>query len=225
MASRPSIVAIDGPVAAGKTVVSALLAQRLGYRFIDTGLMYRAVTWAALKEGVDPEDEERVTALAQRALIEVTESGGLEGPRISVDGQDVTAELRTKQVEQGVSRVSRFSGVRQAMVSRQRAFAKEGKLIMAGRDIGTVVLPNAELKLFLTASPEERAHRRYGDMQAAGQSPEYNQVLEDLRERDRLDTERMNSPLRPAEGALILNTDEINLDQVVEHILDLMDGD
>jgi cytidylate kinase len=165
-----------------------------------------------------------VTALAQRTLIEVAESGGLEGPHISVDGQDVTAELRTKAVEQGVSRVSRFNGVRQAMVSRQRDFAQEGRLIMAGRDIGTVVLPDAELKLFLTASPEERAHRRYGDMKTAGQSPEYEQVLEDLRQRDRLDTERTNSPLRPAEGAHILNTDEIDLNQVVERILALMDG-
>ena len=222
MASRPSIVTIDGPVAAGKTAVSALLALRLGYRFIDTGVMYRAITWAVLRDKVDPDDEAGVTALAQHTQIEVAKSDGLEGPRISVDGHDITRELRTKEVEQGVSRVSRFTEVRHAMVARQRAFARGGKIIMAGRDIGTVVLPDAELKIFLTASPEERAHRRHRDMKEQGQSPEFNQVLDELLERDRMDTERANSPLRPASGAHILNTNHIDLTQVVDRILALM---
>ena len=222
---RSSIIAIDGPVAAGKTAVGALLALRLGYRFIDTGVMYRAVTWAVLRDKVDPEEESKVTALAQHTQIEVTGSDSLEGPRIRVDGQDVTGELRTRAVEQGVSRVSRFIGVREAMVTRQQAFARQGKIIMAGRDIGTVVLPNADLKIFLTASAEERARRRFRDMKELGQSPEFDQVMEELLQRDRLDTERTNSPLRPADGAHILNTDSIALTQVVERILTLAEDD
>jgi cytidylate kinase len=166
-----------------------------------------------------------VTALAQQTQIEVTNSDGLEGPRISTDGQDVTGDLRTREVEQGVSRISRFTGVRQAMVARQRAFALEGMLIMAGRDIGTVVLPDADLKIFLTASSEERARRRYRDMIEIGQSPGFEQVLKELLDRDKLDTERANSPLRPADGAHILNTESIDLTQVVERILALAEDD
>ena len=222
---RSSIIAIDGPVAAGKTAVGALLALRLGYRFIDTGVMYRAVTWAVLRDKVDPEEESKVTELAQHTQIEVTGSDSLAGPRIRVDGQDVTGELRTREVEQGVSRVSRFIGVRQAMVARQRALANQGKIIMAGRDIGTVVLTNADLKIFLTASAEERANRRLRDMKELGQSPEFDQVMEELLQRDKLDTERANSPLRPADGAHILNTDSIALTQVVERILALAEDD
>ena len=222
---KSSTIAIDGPVAAGKSAVGALLALRLGYRFIDTGVMYRALTWAALRDKIDPDDEEAVTALAQQTQIEVTNSDGLEGPRISADGQDVTGELRTREVEQGVSRISRFTGVRQAMVARQRAFALQGMLIMAGRDIGTVVLPDADLKIFLTASSEERARRRYRDMMENGQSPGFEQVLKELLDRDKLDTERANSPLRPADGAHILNTESIDLTQVVERILALAEDD
>jgi cytidylate kinase len=188
-------------------------------------MMYRAVTWAVLRDKVDPEEESRVTALAQHTQIEVTDSDALVGPRIKVDGQDVTGELRTSEVEQGVSRVSRFIGVRQAMVARQQALAKQGKIIMAGRDIGTVVLTNADLKIFLTASAEERARRRFRDMKESGRSPEFDQVMEELLQRDKLDTERANSPLRPADGAHILNTDSIALTQVVERILALAEDD
>ena len=218
---RSSIIAIDGPLAAGKTAVGALLALRLGYRFIDTGVMYRAITWAVLRDKVDPAEESNVTALAQHSEIEVTGSDSLASPRIKVDGQDVTGELRTREVEQGVSRISRFIGVREAMVARQQALARQGKIIMAGRDIGTVVLPNADLKIFLTASAEERARRRFRDMGQQGQSLELNRVMEDLLHRDKLDTERTNSPLRPADGAHILNTDSIALTQVVERIIAL----
>ena len=222
---RSSVIAIDGPVAAGKTAVGTLLAIRLGYRFIDTGLMYRAITWAVLRDNIDPEDESKVTALAQHTQIEVTSSDSLASTRIRVDGQDVTGELRTRELEQGVSRVSRIIGVRQAMVALQQEFAKQGKIIMAGRDIGTVVLPNADLKIFLTAPAEERAGRRYRDMKELEQSQEFDQVLEELLQRDRLDTERANSPLRPADGAHIMDTDSIALTQVVERILALTEDD
>jgi cytidylate kinase len=218
---RPSTIAIDGPVAAGKTAVGISLAQQLGYRFIDTGLMYRAIAWAALREGVSPEDEAAVTALAQRTRIEVASSVGEDGPRLHVEGRDITGELRTKDVEYGVSLVSRYVGVRQAMVARQRTLAKEGRIVMAGRDIGTVVLPDADLKVFLIASPKERARRRHRDMEEAGQSPDLARVLEDLLARDKLDTERAISPLRPGDDAQIIDTDHIDLNQVIERILDL----
>ncbi len=222
---RSSTIAIDGPVAAGKSAVGTLLAFRLGYRFIDTGVMYRALTWAVLRDKIDPDDEAGVTALAHHTQIEVTGSDGVEGSQISVDGQDVTNNLRTREVEQGVSRISRFTKVRKAMVARQRAFAMQGMLIMAGRDIGTVVLPDADLKIFLTASSEERARRRYRDMKESGNSAELAQVLEELLHRDKLDTERANSPLRPADGAYILNTESIDLTQVVERIIALTEDD
>ena len=223
--SRSSTIAIDGPVAAGKSAVGTLLAARLGYRFIDTGVMYRAITWAALKDGLDPEDEANVTALAEASGIEVSEGDESGVSRISVNGHDVTGLLRTKEIEQGVSLISRFTGVRAAMVARQRALAGEGMLIMAGRDIGTVVLPDANLKIFLTASPEERARRRHQEMREGGQAAELEQVLAELVQRDKLDTERANSPLRPAEGAYVLNTESIGIDQVVERIIALAGDD
>ena len=205
--------------------MGTLLALRLGYRFIDTGVMYRALTWAVIRDKIDPNDEAAVAALAQNTQIEVDSSDGLKDPRISVDGQDVTGNLRTSEIEQGVSRVSRFTEVRKAMVAHQRAFAMQGMLIMAGRDIGTVVLPDADLKIFLTASSEERARRRYLDMKETEQPSEFEQVLEELIQRDKLDTERTNSPLRPADGAHILNTETIDLTQVVERIIALAEDD
>ncbi len=218
---RPSTIAIDGPVAAGKTAVGVTLAQQLGYRFIDTGLMYRSIAWAALREGVSPDDEAAVTALAQRTQIQVASSVGADGPRIHIEGRDITGELRTKDVEHGVSLVSRYIGVRQAMVARQRVLAEEGEIVMAGRDIGTVVLPDADLKIFLIASPEERARRRHRDMEEAGQPTDLARVLGDLIARDRLDTERAISPLRPGDDAQIIDTDHLDLDQVIERILAL----
>mgnify|MGYP001387222888 CR=1 FL=1 len=222
---KASTITIDGPVAAGKSAVGTLLALRLGYRFIDTGVMYRALTWAVIRDKINPDDETAVTALAQQTQIEIDSRDGLKDPRISVDGQDVTGDLRTSEIEQGVSRVSRFTEVRKAMVARQREFAMQGMLIMAGRDIGTVVLPDADLKIFLTASSEERARRRYRDIKEAEQSHEFEQVLEQLLQRDKLDTERANSPLRPADGAHILNTETIDLTQVVERIIALAEDD
>ena len=223
--SRSSTIAIDGPVAAGKSAVGTLLAARLGYRFIDTGVMYRAVTWAALKDGLDLDDEAAVTALAEGTEIEVSSGDAMGVSRIIVNGHDVTGILRTREIEQGVSLISRFTGVRAAMVARQRALADKGMLIMAGRDIGTVVLPDAELKIFLTASAEERARRRHQEMREAGQTAELEQVLEELLQRDKLDTERANSPLRPANGAYVINTESIDIDQVVERIIALAGDD
>ena len=216
-----STISIDGPVAAGKSAVGTLLAARLGYRFIDTGMMYRSVTWAVINKQVDLEDEEAVTNIANQTIIEV---GTGENPDIRVDGENVAGQLRTRSVEQGVSRISRFLGVRTAMVSRQRLLGANGIIIMAGRDIGTVVLPDADLKIFLTASAEERARRRHQEILGSGQNIAFDQVLQDLRQRDKLDTERTNSPLKPAEHSTILNTDNIELTDVVDQIINLMDN-
>ncbi len=224
MSPKPSVIAIDGPVAAGKTAVSALLAVKMGYRFIDTGVMYRAITWAVLRAGLDPDDQDQVSNLARATRIEVTGNNSDGGERITVDGEDVTSQLRTQQVESNVARVSKIKGVRVAMVSLQRAFAESGKIVMAGRDIGTVVLPNAPLKIFITASAKVRAQRRYLELTDSGQSPEFQQVLNNLLDRDKLDTERATSPLRPDKDAHILNTDDIQLDEVVGHIISLAEA-
>ena len=220
---KPSTIAIDGPVASGKTAVGGLLALRLAYRFIDTGVMYRAVTWAALGDGINPEDEAAVTALAHRMQMEIAYSDNLGGPRLKVDGREVSEELRSREVDEWVSLVSSYSGVRRSMVARQRALAREGRIIMVGRDIGTVALPDADLKVFLTASREERARRRYREMKERGQSPKLEQVMENLLARDEMDSSRADSPLRPATGARILNTNHMGLDEVVDYILQLMD--
>ena len=220
---KSSTIAIDGPVASGKTAVGGLLALRLAYRFIDTGVMYRAVTWGAFRDGIDPADEAAVTALAHRMQIDVAFGDTQSGPRILLDGREVTVELRSKEVDGSVSLVSSYSGVRRALVARQRALAREGGIVMVGRDIGSVVLPDADLKVFLTASPEERARRRYQEMKERGQSPKMEEVMENLLARDVMDSTRADSPLRQGEGAYMLNTSDMNLEQVVDNIVRLMD--
>lgn len=220
---RPSTVALDGPVAAGKTTVGRLLAQRLGYRFLDTGAMYRAVTWAALARGIDPQDEASLSRLAQSLAIEVVAADdGVE--RVLVQGRDAAQELRRPEVEQAVSLVARVAGVRQALVSKQRALAQEGSIVMVGRDIGTVVLPHADLKVFLLASVQERARRRHQELQTLGQKVKFRSVLRDLERRDLLDSQRSVAPLRPAPDARQLDTDGLTPEQVVERILALMDA-
>ncbi|MDP3062527.1 MAG: (d)CMP kinase [Chloroflexota bacterium] len=216
--ATPGVIALDGPVAAGKTAVGKLVAQRLKYRFIDTGSMYRAVTWLALEEAV-PLEAPALAALAQRVRIRVVESPG--GVRILVGERDVTDLLRSPKVEGAVSIVSQVLEVRQAMVRQQQEIAREGRIVMAGRDIGTVVLPDAELKVYLTASVQERARRRYDELRALGQKVSYEAVLAGLLERDRLDSQRAHSPLRAAADARIIDTDGVGLEQVVAEILAL----
>ena len=215
------VIAIDGPVAAGKTAVGKALAQRLGWRFLDTGAMYRAVAWAAIQRCVSPDDPVALTALAQSLRIDLANG---PDPRWLVDGQDVTRELRSPQVEAIVSQVSAVPGVRQALAARQRAIAQEGNIVVAGRDIGTVVVPDALLKVFLLASVETRARRRWLEIQTAGNSPPpaLEEVRRTLEERDQRDSSRSLSPLRPAPDAVLLDTDPYTIDEVVQRILALL---
>ncbi len=217
-------VAIDGPVASGKSAVGRALARRLGYRFIDTGLMYRAVAWAALCRGIDPEDGERLAELARSLDIELRWSPEGEELRVLVDGRDVTGPLRSPEVEGIVSAVSARPEVRRVLVEKQRRLAEDGPVVMAGRDIGTVVLPDADFKVFLTASAEERARRRYLERLARGEPAHYEAVLAEVKRRDEYDSGRPVAPLKPAPDSLILDTGGLSLDEVVERLLGLICG-
>lgn len=214
---RPSTIAIDGPAAAGKSTVAELLAQRLGYLYFDTGVMYRAVTWAALEQGIPTGDEAAVTALAQRIRIDVLAPDADDGRQYTVraNGVDVTWAIRTPEVDALVSTVSAYPGVRRALVVQQRRVAAGGRVVMVGRDIGTVVLPEADLKLYLDASVEERARRRWREVQARGEEADYGPVLTSMRRRDQIDSHRAVSPLRVADDAVVVDT----TDKTVEEVL------
>jgi cytidylate kinase len=222
----PRVVTIDGPAAAGKSTVGRMIAERLGYPFLDTGAIYRAATWAALHHGVDLEDDEALSELAASISLDVgppTEDS-IEPCTIFVDGEDVTAHLRAPEVEAAVSLVSRVAGVRKALVKVQRDLAGRNAVVMAGRDIGTVVLPDADLKLYLDASVEERARRRYAELSRLGHDVTEAGVLQDLRRRDRIDSERAVSPLRPADDAITVETDGLSLEQVVAKVAELVEA-
>lgn len=200
------------------------MAQRLGYRFIDTGMMYRALTWLALERKSDLRDEEALARLAEGISLTV-EPGPPDAPetcRVHVDGIDVTERLRPARVEGVVSLVSRIPEVRKAMVALQRELARRGRVVMAGRDIGTVVLPAASLKVYLDASPEERARRRHEELCAMERETTLQQVRDELARRDAIDSGRAVSPLRPADDAVVIDTDSLSLERVVERILALV---
>jgi len=224
---QPSTIAIDGPVASGKSTLGDLLARRLGYLYFDTGVMYRAVAWAALERGVDVEDEEAVTRLAESIHIDVTPPTVDDGRQYTVyaDGVDVTWAIRTPEVDVAVSPVSANPRVRAALTPKQRRIALESEgVVMVGRDIGTVVLPDADLKIYLDATPEERARRRYREILARGQEADYKEVLVSLRRRDAYDSTREAAPLRPAEDAVIINTTTMSIEQVLQAAMALIEG-
>jgi len=217
---KPQLIAIDGPVAVGKSSVGLRLANGLGYIFFDTGMIYRAFTWKVLNSGISPEDEQKLCHLATTTEFNFTPSkeGALS---VIVDGQDVSSKLLCSEIEELVALIAKVAGVRQAMVSQQRKLAERGRVVMAGRDIGTVVLPWAELKIFLTASTEERARRRYKELLKRGDNSSLEIVLADLKKRDEMDINRIISPLKPAEDAIIINTKNLSLEQVVDKIYTL----
>lgn len=213
-----SVIAIDGPAATGKTTVGLRLARELGYRLVDTGMMYRAVTWLALQRGIDPSDEAAVIELSGSAVIELQQPDASGTPRLKIDGIDITNELRAPDVDRNVSLVSRVPEVREAMVRRQRELAREGRLIMLGRDIGSVVLTDAPVKIYLDASAAERARRRHLELIEDGADRPEQEIYDELVSRDEMDRNRHSSPLRPARDAVIIETDHLTLDEVVEMV-------
>jgi cytidylate kinase len=219
-------IAIDGPAASGKTAVGMALARELGYRFLDTGAMYRAVTWAALRRGIDPKDERRLAEFAEQISIEVDDADGISGEAtaVRVDGADATPHLRDPEVEANVSLVSRVPGVRAALVRIQQEIARGGRVVMAGRDIGTIVLPHARVKVYLDASRKVRANRRAEQIRAHGSTPDLGELIADLERRDGIDSSRAASPLTPAPGAAIIKTDDLSIEEVVRRIAALARG-
>ena len=213
-------IAIDGPSGAGKSTVADDVAAKLGILHLDTGAMYRAFAWYALQEGVDSLDEKALTALAENTRIEVAFENG--GQKTLVNGTDVTGLIRTQEISMAASNVSKFEEGRRFMVRMQQTLAQTQSMILDGRDIGTTVLPGAPLKIFLTASPEARAQRRFAELSAKGESDSYEKVLEDVKRRDLQDTTREVEPLRPAEDAVELDTSHMTKAEVVEKILALL---
>jgi pantoate ligase/cytidylate kinase len=216
------VVALDGPASSGKSSVGAAAAARLGYRFCDTGLLYRAVTWLALKRGVVETDSAGLAALVGEVELIADDGGRLA--HVSVDGEDVTDVVHGPEVDAGVSAVSRVPELRAALLQRQRAIAAEGRIIMAGRDIGTVVLPEADLKLFLDASVEERARRRAGERGIDDTALEATEILAQLRRRDEMDSTRPVAPLRAAPDAVHLRTDGNALETTVGLVVEAIRG-
>jgi cytidylate kinase len=215
------VIAIDGPGSSGKGTLGMLLAGKLGCTFVDTGAMYRALAVEALRRGLSPDDEKPLADLARQSKIRFSPSpDGDSWPfRITIDGNDVTEQIRTPRIDMASSRISAYPAVHQIMVEKQRELARQGGVVMEGRDIGTVVVPDADVKFFLTASVEERARRRYRQMQGWGREADLGRLEEQLSRRDENDSRRQVAPLRQAEDAVVIDTTELSIDQVLERML------
>ncbi len=223
--TQPSIITIDGPAASGKSTIGHMLANELDYLYLDTGSMYRAVTLAGLIAGIDLANEDEIVSLARKIDIDIRPFAGDEDGRqytVLLNGQDVTWEIRTPIVDSNVSLVSSYPCVRQEMVRRQRQLGRRGQIVMVGRDIGTVVMPDAPLKLFITASPEERARRRWLDREEQGHAANYEAILADVNRRDQFDSSRKVSPLKAAEDAVIINNTGRSPEIILAEILVLV---
>jgi cytidylate kinase len=221
--SPPSIIALDGPAASGKSTLGNKLALSLGYLFFDTGIMYRAITWIALQHDMDLKDEAGITQLAQKAQIDIRPPSNADGRPcdVIIGDKDVTWDMRGSDVDANVSVVSAYAGVRKALSEQQRRIGMRGKVVMVGRDIGTVVLPDADLKIYLDASASERAKRRYDELIARGEKADYDEILRKVIERDRIDSTRAVAPLRPADDAVIIDSDKMDAEQVFTRVLEL----
>lgn len=224
MDSYPATIAIDGPAASGKTTVGLMLAIRIDYLFLDTGCMYRAVTLAALEQGLSVEDEIGVTHLTRGLEMDIVPARADSDGRhytVLLNGTDVTWDLRKAEVDVNVSQVSTYAGVRVDLVRRQRAIGERGRVVMVGRDIGTVVMPAAALKLYITAAPEERARRRWKELEGRFRDASYEQILAEIERRDQIDGSREVAPMRPASDAIIIDTTNRTPEEVVGDILAL----
>jgi cytidylate kinase len=219
----PSIIALDGPAASGKSTLGRTLADSLGYLFFDTGVMYRAITWIALQRDLNLRDETVITELAQKAQIDIRPPSKADGRAcdVVIGDRDVTWDMRDGEVDANVSVVSAYAGVRRALSEHQRRIGLRGRVVMVGRDIGTVVLPDADLKVYLDASAEERARRRFDEIIARGEKADYDEILRKVIERDHIDSTRAVAPLRPADDAVIIDSDKMNAEQVVARVMEL----
>lgn len=219
----PSIIALDGPAASGKSTLGRSVADALGFLFFDTGVMYRAITWIALQHDMDLSNESAVVSLAQTAQIDIRPPSKNDGRAcdVLIGDKDVTWDMRDGSVDANVSVVSAYAGVRKALSEQQRRIGLRGKVIMVGRDIGTVVLPEADLKIYLDASAEERARRRFDEIIARGEQANYDEILRKVIERDRIDSTRAVAPLRPAEDAVIIDSDKLTAEQVLTRVMEL----
>jgi cytidylate kinase len=210
------VVAIDGPAGAGKSTIAKGLAARLGFTYIDTGAMYRAVALWAVRQGVDTGDMHRMEQLAVAAGIELSPG------RIALNGEDVTDSIRTPEVSNGASKIAVIPGVRRAMVAKQREIGERTSVVMEGRDIGTVVFPNAQVKIFLDANPEERVRRRCEEMRAKGLEVNPEQLAAQMKERDQRDSTRVDAPLAQAPDAIYLDSTALGIEDVIESILKIV---
>jgi cytidylate kinase len=216
-----NLIAIDGPAASGKSTLAEILAQKLGYFYFDTGVMYRATTLMALEKFGNIDDENLVSNLAAEIRIDVQNPSIQDGRRMDVlvDGRDVTWEIRTPMVDRNVSKVSAYKDVREALTEQQRRIGSRGDIVMVGRDIGTVVFPDADKKIYLDASPEERAQRRFKEAQCRDRKTTNEEILASIKRRDEIDSSRIVAPLRIAEDAFIINSDKKTIAQVVDEAM------
>ncbi|MBK9706059.1 MAG: (d)CMP kinase [Acidobacteria bacterium] len=223
LTDRRLIIAIDGPAGAGKSTVARTVARKLGYLFINTGAMYRAVAWKCLKEGISLEDRDRIGRLAEESGIELRGTG--DSMRVMIDGEDITEKIVTQEVSRAASMVSSIPAVRRALVARQQTIAAEGCVVMEGRDIGTRVFPNAEVKIYLDATSDARAERRYLEDQSRGIAlGSFDQMKSEIEDRDERDKTRADSPLIQASDAVYIDSSGMTIDEVVDQIMKIVES-
>ena len=215
-----NVVAIDGPGGAGKSTIARLLAQKLNYLHLDTGAMYRAVTLAALREDIDFNQQDKLIELARKIDISFDQKG-----EIFLDGENVSEEIRKAEVNKHVSQTAAVKGVRDVLVKKQQQLAQNNKIVMDGRDITTVVLPEADHKFFLTASLEERARRRYQEVKSKNKDADFDKIKENIARRDKMDSEREHSPLKKAEDAVLVDTTNSSIDEVLAKMIGIIEGE